>query len=172
MRSVGVLWSPGWGATVDLFTIGHGSLEVGQFLAALQRQRITRVVDVRSIPHSRYVPWSGYRRLASELGRVGIAYEFAGRELGGKPSDANLRTVSGSPDYDRIAASPAYLRGIERVIEAAEGDRLALLCSESNPMMCHRERLIGRTLRARGCRVRHILADGSLADAVPDWLFK
>lgn len=155
---------------MDLFTIGHGNLDVTQFLAALRCQGITRVMDVRSIPHSRYVPWTSHTLLAEELERAGIAYEFRGKELGGKPSDPSLRTPTGTPDYDRIATSAPYMRGIERVLEAASSERLALLCSETNPMLCHRERLIGRTLRARGCKVRHILSDGSLVDQYQETL--
>jgi len=147
---------------VELYTIGHSSLDVSQFIKALQRYGITRVVDVRSVPYSRYVPWTNKGQLTVELQRAGLAYEFAGRELGGRPADPSLLTATGAPDYDRIAASIPYQRGIERVLEIAGDERIALLCSEADPMRCHRERLIGRTLRARGCVVRHILRDGSL----------
>src|SRR5690242_17018148 len=73
-------WLAGRREAVDLFTIGHGNLDVTQFLAALRCQGITRVMDVRSIPHSRYVPWTSHARLAAELESAGIAYEFRGKE--------------------------------------------------------------------------------------------
>jgi uncharacterized protein (DUF488 family) len=152
---------------IELFTIGHGSLELVVFLAALRRQRITRVVDVRSIPYSRWAPWTGFGRLGVELQREGIAYEFAGKELGGKPESPDLQTPAGTPDYARIAGSPAYTRAIERVLEAAGLERLALLCSEANPMLCHRERLLARSLRERGASVRHIMSDGNLTEEDP-----
>jgi uncharacterized protein (DUF488 family) len=153
---------------MELFTIGHGSLELEVFLAALQYQAISRVIDVRSIPHSRYAPWAGLKRLEAVLQRVSIVYEFAGKALGGRPTSSALQTKEGTPDYERIAQSAAYLEGIEHVLEVAANERVALLCSEANPLLCHRERLIGRTLRARGCTVNHILSDGSLIPHVQE----
>jgi uncharacterized protein (DUF488 family) len=155
---------------VELFTIGHGNLDLEVFLAALQYQRIGRVIDVRSIPHSRYAPWAGLRRIESALQMLSNVYEFAGRALGGRPVNPALRTQAGTPDYDRIAQSAAYLEGIEHVLQEAETERIALLCSEANPMLCHRERLIGRTLRSRGCSVRHILPDGTLFPVIQETL--
>lgn len=147
---------------MDVYTIGHSNVEIGQFLHALRSHGITLVVDTRTSPYSRFVPWANRERLAAELPQAGIAYHFAGDTLGGKPADPSLHTLDGAPDYDKIAESAAYLQGIEEVMAAASRERLALLCSEANPLECHRERLIGRTLRARGCSVKHILSDGAL----------
>lgn len=155
---------------MEVYTIGHSNLELQQFLDALRRHRITLVVDARTSPYSRFVEWANRERLAAELRRAGIAYRFAGGELGGQPADPALRTPSGAPDYDKILRSTPFLRGIEEVLAAAPRQRLALLCSEADPMECHRERLIGRTLRERGCTVRHILSDGTLLSTLQETL--
>ena len=159
------------GGRVDVYTIGHSNVEVAQLLDALRNNGIALVVDTRSSPYSRFVPWANRESLAAELQRAGIAYRFAGAKLGGKPADPSLHTPDGAPDYDKIAQSAAYLQGIEEVMAAASQERLALLCSEADPLECHRERLIGRTLRARGCAVKHILADGSLLNQLQGTLF-
>jgi uncharacterized protein (DUF488 family) len=159
------------GGEVDVYTIGHSNIEIAQFLDALRSHGITLVVDTRTSPYSRFVPWANRESLAAELQAAGIAYRFAGAKLGGKPADPSLHTPDGAPDYDRIAESAAYLQGIEEVLAAASRERLALLCSEANPLECHRERLIGRTLRARGCAVKHILSDGALLPEVQGTLF-
>jgi uncharacterized protein (DUF488 family) len=64
--------------------------------------------------------------------------------------------------YDRIAELPAFTAGLERVIEGAEEYRIALMCSEKDPITCHRMLLVGRALSRRGVDVQHILADGRL----------
>ncbi|MBI3966207.1 MAG: DUF488 domain-containing protein [Chloroflexi bacterium] len=156
---------------LEIYTIGHSNLELERFVDALRRNAIDVVVDTRTSPYSRYVEWANRERLAAELKAAKIGYRFAGGELGGKPADPSLRTSDGAPDYDKIAATPHYRRGIEELIAAASHDRLALLCSEANPMECHRERLIARTLRARGCAVKHIKSDGSLLGEVQGTLF-
>ena len=156
---------------MDIYTIGHSNIDVARFLEALRRHGITLIVDTRTSPYSRYVPWANREPLAAELQRAGLAYRFAGDELGGKPVDPSLQTPDGAPDYDRIAQSPGYLRGIEEVMTEAADERLALPCSEADPRDCHRENLIGRTLRARGCVVKHILSDGALLPEAQGTLF-
>jgi len=147
---------------VEIYTIGHSNLELSRFLEILRQHRIVRLIDVRSYPYSKRVVWANASPLAAALRSAGIAYASAGDALGGRPSDPRLRSPTGRPDYDRIAASDDYQRGIERLLAVAGRERAAILCSEGDPMMCHRERLIGRTLRQRGCAVRHILRDGSI----------
>lgn len=149
---------------MDVYTIGHSNVDVGQFLEALRLYGITLVVDVRTSPYSHFVEWANRERLAAELERARIAYRFDGARLGGKPPDGSLRTPTGAPDYDKIAGSAPYLRGIEEVLAAASRERLVLLCSEANPLECHRERLVARSLRARGCAVKHILSNGRLLE--------
>jgi uncharacterized protein (DUF488 family) len=143
-------------------TVGHSNLELSVFLAALREHEISQIWDVRSAPYSRFAPWANPKQLQAELERIGATYRYAGDQLGGRPTDPALRGPAGTPDYDKIAHSSPYREGIEALLEAAYAERIALLCSEADPLHCHRERLIGRTLRACGCSVKHILPDGSL----------
>ncbi len=156
---------------MDVYSIGHSNIEIARFLNALRGHRTTLVVDARTSPYSRFVPWANRENLKAELQAAGIGYRFAGDKLGGKPADPSLQPPDGAPDYDRMAESPPYRQGIEEVMLAALRERPALLCSEANPLECHRERLIGRTLRARGCAVKHILSDGTLLPEVQGTLF-
>jgi uncharacterized protein (DUF488 family) len=147
---------------VVIYTIGHSNLPMEQFLRALERYAIGQVVDVRSHPYSRFAPWANPTQLKRELLLAGIDYRFAGNQLGGQPDQRSLRTPAGAPDYDKMSRLPAYQQAIQDLVDAAGRQRVALLCSEGDPLRCHRERLIGRSLRSRGCEVNHIMPDGDL----------
>jgi uncharacterized protein (DUF488 family) len=65
--------------------------------------------------------------------------------------------------YERLAATGAFQRGVERILDTtAKGIRLALMCAEKEPLECHRTILVARRLAALGIEVRHIHADGRL----------
>src|SRR5215510_7206687 len=102
---------------VQLYSIGHSNVPVERLIALLDQHAITTLCDVRSAPYSRYNPQFNRESLADALRSAAIAYRFMGDTLGGKPADAGLRTEDGAlPDYDKIAAAPAFLRGLADLI--------------------------------------------------------
>ena len=152
-----------------VFTIGHSNHSPGAFLALLRAHGIEEVMDVRSSPYSRYAPHFGYDALNRTLEDAGIGYEFLGGELGGRPPDRSSYDEDGRVRYDRVAESDSFDAGIRRVERAADERRVVLMCSEKEPLDCHRTLLVARALDARGVSVEHILADGaaeSHADAM------
>ena len=149
-------------AAPGLFTIGHSNAAIGGFLGLLQQHGIQAVADVRTVPRSRYVPHFSAGPLREALARCVIGYIPFGRELGGRPEGDEFYDEQGHVLYGRVAASPAFLEGIERVLAGAETSRIALLCSEEDPSRCHRHLLIGRVLRERGVAVSHIRRDGRI----------
>ena len=88
---------------------------------------------------------------------------FLGKELGGRPTDRNLYR-DGVADYEKMSKTNNFRKGLERVLEGAKKYRVALMCSEQNPLDCHRCLLVSRILAERGVSVGHILADGTLLD--------
>ncbi len=146
-----------------LYTIGHSNLPLDHLLTLLRRHRVEYVVDVRSIPNSRYAPQYNRRDIERSLADAGFTYHYAGAALGGIPRDPELLGPNGGPDYALLIAAPAFQQALADVRALAETRTVALLCSEGDPMHCHRERLLARELRARGIEVRHILRDGTLA---------
>ena len=143
-----------------VFTIGHSNHSSERFLALLRGAGITAVADVRSIPQSRRWPHFSRTQIERWLADAGIAYVFLGAELGGRPDDPALLR-EGRPDYDLMAATPAFRAGLERVLDGAARYRIALMCAEREPLDCHRFLLVSRHTHERGVRLRHILADGS-----------
>ena len=145
-----------------VFTIGHSNHPPEAFLALLQEHDVDEVVDVRSSPSSRYTSHFNYDVLDRALEKAGIGYVFMGGELGGRPSDRSCYDSDGRVLYDRLADTDIFDGGIGRLMRDADERRIALMCSEKEPLDCHRALLIARTLTERGVAVEHILADGGL----------
>ena len=143
----------------EILTIGHSSHSSERFIALLRDAGVTAVADVRSAPYSRHAPQFNRDRLRDDLDRAGIAYVFLGRELGGRPAEREFY-ADGVADYERMAQAPAFVAGLRRVIEGAQSYRITLMCSERDPLTCHRCLLVGRALAEHGARVSHILDSG------------
>lgn len=149
---------------LEICTIGHSNHPIETFLDLLVDAGITAVADVRSVPYSRRHPQFRKDRLDASLKAVNIAYVFLGEELGARPKDRDYY-VDGRADYEKIAASEAFQRGLVRVEEGAKHFRIALMCAEREPLDCHRMLLVSRHLMKRGMmKVRHILGDGAIED--------
>jgi uncharacterized protein (DUF488 family) len=144
-----------------VFSIGHSDLGEAYFLRLLRINEIDLILDVRSAPYSRRAPQYNRSALARSLELARIAYVFAGKSLGGRPPDPTLY-VSGRVNYPRVASSRIFVQGLRRLSRLLAQHRVALLCSERDPLECHRFLLIGRALTIRGVNVEHILSDGSL----------
>jgi uncharacterized protein (DUF488 family) len=149
-------------SSFDLFTIGHSNHPVDRFVALLKGAGVTAIADVRSQPSSRRCPWFSARALNQRLETEGIAYVPMGDALGGRPRDPRLFR-NGAADYEAMAATPAFRAGIDRVVEEARRSRVCLMCAEREPLDCHRCLLVAPALAARGLRIGHLLADGSIA---------
>ena len=148
--------------SLPVFTIGHSTHPAEVFLELLLTHGIEEVMDVRSSPHSRYNPQFNRKTLQATLVDAGVGYVFMGGELGGRPADPSCYDGEGRVQYDRLAETEMFSTGIQQVICRADESRIALMCSEKEPLVCHRTLLIARVLTDRGVAVEHILADGSL----------
>jgi len=99
-----------------IYTVGHSNLSIAGLLAILQQHGISLLADVRSAPHSRLWPQFNQRELQNSLRDEGIGYFFLGKELGGRPEDDHLRSTSGSSNYDAMARTPLYRRGLSQLL--------------------------------------------------------
>ena len=123
---------------------------------------IEEVVDVRSGPYSRYTPYFNHGVLSEALEETGISYVFLGAELGGRPADRSCYDADGRVRYDLLAKTDLFDDGIRLVTRHADERRICLMCSEKDPLDCHRTLLVARALVELGLAIEHILADGSL----------
>jgi uncharacterized protein (DUF488 family) len=147
-------------AVSRIYTIGHSRHTIEQFVELLHRHAIALVVDVRSQPYSKWSPQFRREPLEGALNAHGLAYLFAGRELGGRPPDA-YRRPDGSVDYDLRRRADDFVAGIDRLIALAERDRCAIMCAEEDPTHCHRSMLIAPALVERGVELAHLRKDGA-----------
>ena len=147
-------------AAIPIYTIGYGSRSIAEFIDVIRQYEIAYLIDVRSAPYSRYKPEFSKHPLATELEQHGIRYVFMGDLLGGKPEDDTCY-VNGKLDYEKVADTEYYQRGIERLHTAfSQQQRVALMCSEGKPEECHRCKLIGVTLTVQDLPVVHIDENG------------
>ena len=148
--------------TATVLTIGHSILEPQQVVALLHLHAVTAVVDVRSIPYSQRQPHFNREGLERGLLAHGIDYVFMGAELGGRYDEPALLGTDGRVDYLKVSSTPRFEAGVVRLVEIASRRRTALLCSEHDPLSCHRGLLISRALKSRGYRVEHVHRDGAV----------
>ncbi|MEX0611682.1 MAG: DUF488 domain-containing protein [Pirellulales bacterium] len=145
-----------------LYTVGHSNHSEEKFLDLLRQHGIEVLVDVRSRPSSRYNPQFNDSNLQRALEAAGIRYLFMGEELGGRPEEQELLDEEGRALYHRMAESAGFLSGIERLQRGVSEHRVAIMCSEEDPAICHRHLLVTRVISGRGIDVRHIRGDGRL----------
>lgn len=145
---------------LTIFTIGHSTRSIEEFVALLKAHAIEQLVDVRTIPKSRRVPQFNSDALSRELQKREIAYVHL-KSLGGlrhaKKDSINTGWRNASfRGYADYMATDEFREGLERLMELASEKRLAIMCAESVPWRCHRS-LIGDALLVRGVRVEDIM---------------
>jgi uncharacterized protein (DUF488 family) len=144
-----------------VFTIGHSTRSIEDFLKLLHVHGVTCLLDVRTVPRSRHNPQFNRDTLPEPLRQAGIDYGHM-PELGGlrhaRPDSPNMgwRNTSfrGYADYMQ---TPAFETGIEALIATAARKRTAIMCAEAVPWRCHRS-LIADALLVRGIPVEHIMS--------------
>ena len=145
---------------LTVWTIGHSNHSLEVFLALVESHQIAVVVDVRSSPYAKYSTHFDREPLREGLRARNIEYHFLGELLGGRPEGEEFYDKEGHVRYDRLAQSPGFQLGIERLLRDLAGRRVALTCGEEDPTHCHRRLLVGRVLGQRGVGVLHIRGDG------------
>ena len=148
---------------MTVYTIGHSTRAIAEFLALLEGFGIRRLFDVRRFPGSRRHPQFGQEALEAALAARGIAYAHE-PDLGGmrkprKDSPNRAWRVAGFRGYADHMASAAFKDALARVRAAASLERATVMCAEAVPWRCHRQ-LISDALVAAGDEVLHILGAG------------
>jgi uncharacterized protein (DUF488 family) len=144
-----------------VLTIGHSTRSIEEFISLLQAHRVTRVVDVRTVPRSRHNPQFNKTSLPKSLKKVGIGYVHL-PGLGGlrraRPDSINMGWRNASfRGYADYMQTPEFETSLQELIDLAEEDRIALMCAEAVPWRCHRS-LIADALLARGLLSQHIMS--------------
>ena len=127
----------------------------------LQQHGVNCVVDVRSVAASKYTPQFNEDLLRRFLRNNGLQYLHFGEEFGARRTDC---LVDGQVNFEYAVKTEAFQRGVKRLNNGMQkGFRIALMCSEADPLECHRFALVARYFFDHGWDVQHILRNAELA---------
>ncbi|MET4637174.1 DUF488 domain-containing protein [Mycetocola sp. 2940] len=148
-----------------LFTIGHSTHPIEEFVAILRAHSVTLVADIRTVPRSRHNPQFDEAALRASLTENGIAYSRLAA-LGGlrrtSPESINTGwknpTFRGYADYMQTAE---FASALDALIALLDADVVTIMCAEAVPWRCHRS-LVGDALLVRGIDVDDIYSATSV----------
>jgi uncharacterized protein (DUF488 family) len=144
-----------------IWTIGHSTRKIDDFISLLEENGIKLLADVRSLPGSNRYPQFNREALEKSLSARGIRYEHF-PELGGrrKPNADSRNTAWRNASFRGYAdymETEQFHKGVERLLDlACEAGPAAIMCAEAVWWRCHRS-LISDYLKTRGVEVMHIL---------------
>jgi uncharacterized protein (DUF488 family) len=160
-------------AARTIFTIGHSTRPIGEFVALLQQAGVELVVDVRSIPRSRANPQFNADTLPEALASARISYRHLpalggrrGRKTGAAASLNTVWRIAAFRNYADYAATDAFRAGLDELRALSRENYCAIMCAEAVWWRCHR-RIIADYLLAHGVPVRHILSRDRIDPAEP-----
>ncbi len=148
----------------EIYTIGHSTHPIDEFIRILQTFGVEMIADVRTIPKSRHNPQFNQEELQAALQKSGIDYlHLAG--LGGlrhttKSSPNTAWKNASFRGYADYMQTPEFSIALGQLIELAQEKRMAIMCAEAVPWRCHRS-LIGDALLVRNLQVTDILSEKS-----------
>lgn len=128
-----------------IYLIGHGNMQLSEFLELLKKEKIDTIIDVRSIPFSKYVPDFNKENLNKFLSENDIDYVYMGSILGGRQPEG----------FNKYMNSNQFEKGIVLLEEGVSGSVAAIMCSEVDHTKCHR-RFIAAKLVDRGFIVQNL----------------
>lgn len=148
-----------------IFTVGHSTLPIGEFVSLLETYGIRQLADIRTVPRSRHNPQFNSDVLGASLAAAHIVY-LSMPALGGlrhprkdSPNGGwRNQSFRGYADYMQ---TEAFQDAIESLIKAGQQRRTAIMCAEAVPWRCHRS-LVADALVVRGVPVVEILSESSL----------
>jgi uncharacterized protein (DUF488 family) len=146
-----------------IYTIGSSIHTTEEFISLLNKYHIDAVADVRSVPYSQYTPQYNREALISILKRISIYYLDFSKEFGARRKE-NDAYSNNRVDFKKVIKLPDFIKGIERIDTGIlKGHNIALLCTEKNPLDCHRFSLVSKALIDKlDVNVDHILFNGEI----------
>ena len=150
-----------------IYTIGHSTRTIEEFVALLKQQEVSQLVDIRTVPGSRHNPQYGQKALEGYLEEHGIHYIYQ-KSLGGlRPKAKELVNLGwrnqSFRNYADYMQTDEFQEGLEELVQLAKGKIVAIMCAEAVPWRCHRS-LVGDALLVRNTKVVDIISETSVKD--------
>lgn len=146
-----------------IWTIGHGTRPIDEFIGILRAAGVVTLVDVRTFPGSRRHPQFGKDALRASLSDAGIAYMhlpgLGGRRDARPGSPHTALRVEAFRGYADHMATTEFQTDLGRLEQVAQATPTAYMCAETLWWRCHR-RMLSDALVVRGWEVIHLLAPG------------
>jgi uncharacterized protein (DUF488 family) len=144
---------------ICIFTIGHSTRPIEEFLELLKHYAITELVDIRTIPKSRHNPQFNAQELTHVLRNHHIGYRHQ-KDLGGlrRTHSDSINTAWRNTSFRGFAdymQTEEFNEGIKQLIKLAHEKTVVIMCAEAVPWRCHRS-LVGDALLVRGIGVEDI----------------
>ncbi len=150
---------------ITIFTIGHSTRALDEFVSLLLAHGVTRLVDVRTVPRSRHNPQFNRDTLPEILASEGIGYTHMPGLGGLRHSRADSPNkgwrTGGFRGFADYMQTDEFACNIEKLMEFGKHERIAVMCAEAVPWRCHRS-LIADALLVRGVSVVHIMGKTSV----------
>lgn len=147
---------------MKIFTIGYAGFAIDDFIKALKKHNINSLIDVRSSPFSKFYQDYNKPLLCDTLQKNGIIYRNYNSEFGARQDDKTYYP-NGYLDFSMFTRSKVFLDGMQKIINAIPlGYKFVLMCSEKDPINCHRTIMVGKAFSDNGISVSHILSDGHI----------
>jgi uncharacterized protein (DUF488 family) len=157
--------------TRSIFTIGHSTRSADEVIALLREAGVDLLVDVRTVPRSRFNPQFNTDVFPKTLEAAGIGYRhFAAlgglrhRPKGAPPSPNGLWQSEAFQAYADYALTPRFHAALDELRGLADEHKPAVMCAEAVWWRCHR-RIVADYLLAAGDEVRHIMGEGKIEPA-------
>lgn len=149
---------------MTIFTVGHSTHPIGEFISILKAHGVKKLIDVRTVPKSRHNPQFNGDALAASLRASGITYRRM-EALGGlrparKDSPNGAWRNASFRGYADYMQTEEFSSAIDQLMERGRTSNAAIMCAEAVPWRCHRS-LIGDALLVRNVKVLDIMTEKS-----------
>lgn len=146
---------------MEIYTIGYSAFQIDDFINVLHSYKINSLIDVRSSPYSAFHTDYNKETLQNTLKANNIIYRNYKNEFGARQND-RCYYPDGYLNFRLFAKSGAFQSGMNKIINAVPmGYTFTLMCSEKDPVTCHRTIMVAREFHKNNIEVKHILADGT-----------
>ncbi len=151
-----------------IFTIGHSTRSADELIALLREAEVDFLIDVRTVPRSRFNPQFNTDALPAPLAEAGIGYRHLAalgglrhQPKGAPPSPNGAWRSEPFRNYADYALTPAFRAGLGELIALLHEHTPAIMCAEAVWWRCHR-RIVTDYLLNEGVEVRHIMDHGKI----------
>ncbi len=143
-----------------IYTIGYSGINIKDFILILKRYKISCLVDTRSVPYSKHFINFNKNILETTLKNNNIEYRNYYKEFGARQDNRIFYSEDGYLDFSKFVKSSIFISGIDKIKKEMDlGYTFILMCSEKDPIDCHRSIMVAREFYKKGYNIINILYD-------------